>query len=488
MISDVPSMPPRKYLNWTTLSAVILGSWLLVYKMQSFLGLAYTSDLFQFAQLATTWLHGDFLYDNCYGNHLSIHTYLAVPALAVFVLPLGPAGLLVALSLSFALGFVAMKKILTHCDVPEKLALAWAALVSCMPLSLHVYQDAIYGFHVELLMPALGLWLAYFILRRSWKGTLAITITLCGLKEESPLLVLAIAGTLMAEDFVRGLISKRPTRENMLKALNKPSLAALIIAIVALPTFLYILHAYKPIGYSPGSFSRMRPIDGTTVTDGFSFIGYLYFNAENWIRSTQVISWLGIMSVGSLGMVFLRPHILLFGLVTTFVTWLMQDDILWAPRLAPTLAVAQFAACLGFVSFRRYINLIRLPSLRTGIGIAATLIAATLSIRSQFLMSPDSGQIYKQSPVLALSSAERAQAQSVFSEYEARRINGEPAIASPYLFRYVHYADLYWADRLNGRPEPHWVLLDFGTPPPQAAYSNYVLIKQSGRFALFKRP
>ena len=53
-----------------------------------------------------------------------------------------------------------------------------------MPLSLHTYLDQDYGFHLELLVPALALWLAYFLVRRHWGGALALAGTLLLVKED----------------------------------------------------------------------------------------------------------------------------------------------------------------------------------------------------------------------------------------------------------------------------------------------------------------
>jgi len=92
--------------------ALTVAGWIFAFKMKSFLGLATTSDLYQFVQLATTWLNGAFLHDNCFGDHLSIHTYFFVPLLAVFAKPFGAPGLLFALSLAAAAMFAAIVRIL----------------------------------------------------------------------------------------------------------------------------------------------------------------------------------------------------------------------------------------------------------------------------------------------------------------------------------------------------------------------------------------
>ena len=150
------------------------GAWLLAYKLQCYYALDYTSDIFVFVQLATSWLKGRFLFDNYYGDHRSIHTYFLAPLLALFVKPFGAPGLLIALAAAFSAGFAAAARILRLAGVPLPWAMVGGLLVSFMPLSVHHYQDETYGFHLELLMPAFGLWLGYFLLRRSWWGSLEI--------------------------------------------------------------------------------------------------------------------------------------------------------------------------------------------------------------------------------------------------------------------------------------------------------------------------
>jgi hypothetical protein len=62
-------------------------------------------------------------------------------------------------------------------------------------------------------------------------------------------------------------------------------------------------------------------------------------------------------------------------------------------------------------------------------------------------------------------------------------------VASPLLFRYAHDRNLFWLDRLKGRPQPIWILqdgewnfTDFGLPA-----ADYVVVGRSGRFVLLKR-
>ena len=217
--------------TWITLAcATALGAWLFAYKLDCYLSLTYTSDLFQFAQLGTTWLDGRFLMDNCYGNHLSSHTYFFVPLLALLVVPFGVPGLLLALALALGAGFVAIVRILRLFAVPLAVAIPVALMVSAMPLSVHVYQDVIYGFHVDLLLPAMALWLGYFLLRRNWPGAILMALVLVSVKEEASLLVAAVGAAVFLEDIIRG--SKKSVGPDSLRwpSLNRPAVVAVLLA------------------------------------------------------------------------------------------------------------------------------------------------------------------------------------------------------------------------------------------------------------------
>lgn len=480
----------RETLVVLGLSGVIFA-WALAYKLICYRDLTYTSDLFQFAQLATTWLRGHFLEDNCYGNHLSIHTYFFSPVLALFVLPLGPAGLLLSLAVAMAAGFAAFAKILRLFGVPLLPACIGATLVTLMPFTVHVYQDHTYGFHPELLLPAGGLWLAYFLLRRNWAGTIACGLGLLAIKEEAPLAVAAIASVVLFEDFVRTLAS-RPDRgwRRWWPAVNRPALAVLVAAVIALPTLIYILQSQPVTGYSEGSFSRAHFKGDYVVKNLPALIVYVPTMFTDWVQSEQAGQWLAAALTVTCGAVLLRPHFLLPGFVTSMVAWLMQDTLLWAPRLAPSLAFFEVAAAIGFASAYHCakgggIRWSRLRSILAG-GAAGALVTA--AIVWQCGKVTRTGEFYHLQSAAQVSPADRQRADALYRRYEEARRPGEPAIASIFLFRYVAYRALYWADRLTGRPAPVWALLDMGEGHTGvAAYNNYELIAQNGRFALFRK-
>ena len=475
--------------------AAIIGGGIFAYKLECYEGLGTTSDLYQFAQLATSWLRGQFLTDNCYGSHLSIHTYFFCPLLAVFVVPFGVPGLLLALSLAAAAGFIAMVKIQRLLGVPGPIAAGWAALATLMPLSLHAYQDLVYGFHIELLMPAMALWLVYFLLRRHWPGTVAMALVLISVKEEAPLLVAVCGGVVLAEDALRLLqapVSGRARR----RPFNASAAAVILVAGLALPVLLHILRTHPPSGYSLGSFQRIVAVDGTRISGRNSLVTYFLRNIPAWLSSDALHGWLGLALPVTFGLIVLRPHFLVIGSITTLIAWLIQDDPMWSPRLAPQLAFFQIAGTLAFVSAYTLFRSAKAgrgksPLVTVGVSLGAAA-AAFLGFSAQLERVPQTGEMYSLRPALAISGEDRQKADALFATYEAERRPGEAAIASPYLFRYVHYPDLYWWTRLDNRPTPVWYLKDFGRTASVndaiAAYDpkDYRVVGQNGRFILYK--
>lgn len=481
----------RETLVITGISSAIF-LWALAYKLNCFQELAYTSDLFQFSQLATSWLDGRFLHDNCYGNHLSIHTYLLSPALSVFVLPFGPSGLLVALALAMASAFMAFTKILRLYNIPLRESCIASSIIVLMPFSVHVYQDTLYGFHIELLMPAVGLWLAYFLLQRHWAGTFVCALTLLFMKEEAPILAAAIASAIILEDRLRTTSgSVNNTWNNKLALINRPALAVLGAALISLPVFVYILQNQPVTGYSPGSFKRIIFNSNSNVSNFSTLVEYICLNFTDWIRSEQIQQWLGAGLSITFGTILLRFHFFVLGLGITVVAWLMQDDLMWAPRFAPSLAFFQLAAAICLASAYNFISprISIVPQKKLYFLFGSIFFIATTVIFLQYSKVQRSAEFYRFQSGSEITLSERKQADALYQIYKKERLPGEPTIASTFLFKYVAYKDLFWEVRLDGRPKPTWVLLDQGKGNTAVAkYWDYNLLAQDGRFALFKKP
>jgi len=74
----------------------------------------------------------------------------------------------------------------------------------------------------------------------------------------------------------------------------------------------------------------------------------------------------------------------------------------------------------------------------------------------------------------------------VFAIYRREGTRVEPVIAAPFLFRYAHDRNLFWADRLAHQPEPVWVLWDDQAAPRSVDPARYELKGRNGRFSLYR--
>jgi hypothetical protein len=206
------------------------------------------------------------------------------------------------------------------------------------------------------------------------------------------------------------------------------------------------------------------------------------------------------MIVGTFGTVLLRPYYLIVGVPTTLVAWLMnRNDLLLAYRFFSTQTLLWCITLLGFASIARTVShcsrTMRPAVLATAIAIAALSASAQLALvpgyaRGAYLLRSTS--IY--------SSSERQEADAVFARYRREGKPWEPVIASTMLFRYAHDRNLFWLNRLHGRPEPIWILGD--TADPYTSFridpdrinpvsgirlKDYALIDRRGRFVLLRK-
>lgn len=151
-----------------------------------------------------------------------------------------------------------------------------------------------------------------------------------------------------------------------------------------------------------------------------------------------------------------------------------------------------FASIAHAVTFDR--RWVRAVALAAAIAIAAISASAQLAlvpkVRSAYLLCSDT----------PYSVLERQQAGDVFARYRRDGRSEEPVIASTMLFRYAHDRNLFWLDRLRGRPAPIWILGDSADdyiPFRISADSinansgvrmeDYRVIDHRGRFVLLKK-
>jgi hypothetical protein len=229
-----------------------------------------------------------------------------------------------------------------------------------------------------------------------------------------------------------------------------------------------------------------------------ALFAFVTSNATHWLGSSIVREWIWVMIVGSFGTILLRPYYLVVGVVTTLVAWLRnENDLLWAPRFYPTEALLWCVTLIGFASIAHAVTFNRRwvrGALAAAIAIAAISTSAQLAlvpkVRSAYLLCSDS----------FYSPQQRQQANEVFARYRREGKPKEPVIASSRLFRYAHDRNLFWLDRLEGRPSPIWILGDSAddyvpfrisadtiNPISGIRMEDYTLLDRRGRFVLLKK-
>jgi len=471
--------------------AVLTVMWVFALKLKTFYDLGYTSDLFVSVQLARSWLEGRaLLTSNCFGNLLAMHTYFLLVLLGLVAKPLGAPGLLFILAVSVGTAYFWAARVLRLLGVAGPVAVIAAGVVLLSPLSVAFYQEWLYGFHVEVLALALSLMLFYFLLRqRMIESTLAALVVI-SVKEDAPIAAALVAIVAGVETWISSPGKRACCR------LNWPAMIILLLSILAIPVLLEISWSQSPHG---------NPLDrqGIVTSGSFSGPGTLYVfvasNIPRWLGSEVVRQWVAIMIVGSFGTILLRPYYLLVGVMTTLVAWVVgQNDLLWAPRFYLTEAVLWCVTLVGFGSIVRATASVGRWA-RTAMLTAAIAVTA-LSVSAQIALVPKARLAYLLHSSSLYSPLERQQADAVFAHYRSEGKAEEPVIASTMLFRYAHDRNLFWLDRLHGRPAPIWILGDSEdiyapfriTSETINAKSgirmdDYAVIDRRGRFVLLRK-
>ena len=205
------------------------------------------------------------------------------------------------------------------------------------------------------------------------------------------------------------------------------------------------------------------------------------------------------MIVGSFGTVLLRPYYLVVGVLTTLVAWLMdRNDLLWTPRFFSTEALLWCVMLVGFASIARAVQYCSKWA-RTA-AVTAAIAITGLSMVAQVALVPHVYWAYLPCAASIYSPQERQQADAVFGRYRREAKPEEPVVASTWLFRYAHDRNLFWLDRMSGRPAPVWILGDSAdsyvplrissdtiNPESGIHIEDYTLIDRRGRFVLLRK-
>ena len=474
--------------------AVVAVIWVFLFKLKTFYDLGYTSDLFLHVQLARSWLEGrGLLQDNCFGNQLAMHTYFLLLPLGLIAKPFGAPGLLFVLAASVGAAYLWATRILRLLGVNGPLAVIAAGVVFISPLSVAFYQELGFGFHVETLAPALCLFLFYFLLHRRMIPSIVTALAIISVKEDAPIAAAVVAIVAGVETW-NSSADKRPGCR-----LNCPAALTLLLSVSAIPLLLAISWSQAPTMYAHHSADRLRIVaPGTLSSPGALFV-FVVSNIVHWLGSSVVRQWLWIMFVGSFGTILLRPYYLVVGVLTTVIAWLIgRNDLLWAPRFFSAEALLW---CITLVGFASIVRATQYCSKWTQTAVLTVAIAiAALSASAQFALVPHVYWAYVPSPTTVYSAPERQQADELFTRYRREGKPEEPVVASTWLFRYAHDRNLFWLDRLHGRPAPIWLLGDTAdhyaslrissdtiNPRSGIHIEDYALIDRRGRFVLLRK-
>src|SRR6266516_6951750 len=213
--------------------AVFTAVWVFALKLKTFYDLGYTSDLFVHVQLARGWLEGrGLLQDKCYGNYLAIHTYFLVLPLGFIAKPFGVPGLLFVLAASVGAAYFWATRILRLLGVDGRVAIIAAGVVLISPFSVAFYQEPGFGFHVEVLAPALCLLLFYFLLQQRMIPSILTAVAIISVKEDAPIAAAVVAIVAGVETWISS--PGKPPRCRV----NCAAARILLVSVFAIPLLL----------------------------------------------------------------------------------------------------------------------------------------------------------------------------------------------------------------------------------------------------------
>ncbi|HZS16580.1 MAG TPA: DUF2079 domain-containing protein [Candidatus Udaeobacter sp.] len=490
--------PAPPWDRWDVIAlslAVVITLFVFALKLNTFYKLGYSGDLFVSVQAARGWLEArGVLQDNCFGNVLAIHTYFLLLPLGLLAKPFGAPGLLFVLAASATAAYFWATRILRVLGVDARIALILSGAFLISPLSVRFYQEAGHGFHVEAVVPALCLILFYFLLRQRTIASVVTALVIFSVKEDAPIaagLTAIIAG-------VETWTSATPKSER--HRFNLPAAIVLILSVCAVPVLLLISWLQPPTTYAHHSLDRLGVVAPGTLSNPAALFGFVESNIAHWLGSSVVRQWLWIMVIGTFGTIVLRPYYLIIGVITTLVAWLVnRNDLMWAPRFFSTETLIWCVTLVGAASIARTVSncgtQTRRAVLGSAIAVAVVAAALQLAVAPWFVRTA-----YLFRSLSLYSSSERRQANALFARYRAAAKPEEPVIASSLLFRYAHDRNLFWLDRLHGRPAPIWILgdgedpyvpfrigADKINPASGVRLTEYQLVGHRGRFVLLKK-
>ena len=285
--------------------------WVFVLKLKIFYDLGYSGDLFISVQAARSWLEGKgLLQDNCFGNILAIHTYFLLLPLGLIAKPFGAPGLLFVLAASVGATYFWATRILRILGVTGPVAVIAAGVMLASPLSVAFYQEAGWGFQVELLAPALCLILFYFLLQQRILPSIVTALAVFSGKEDAPIAAAIVAIVAGVETWISS------TDKGARSRLNWSASIVVLLSALAIPLLPSISWSQSPTafaghpvdhlsGHSVDRLGIVKP--GSLSSPGAVFL-FVVSNVIHWLGSSVVRQWLWVMLIGSFGIISLATN------------------------------------------------------------------------------------------------------------------------------------------------------------------------------------
>ena len=336
--------------------------------------------------------------------------------------------------------------------------------------------------------------LFYFLLRQRTITSIVTALAIFSVKEDAPIAAALVAIIAGVETWISSPGKSAHYR------FNWPSAIILVLSILAIPLLLAISWLQSPTIYARHSLDRLGVVaPGTLSSPGALFV-FVASNIAHWLGSGVVRQWLWVIVVGTFGTILLRPYYLVVGVVTTVVAWLVnRNDLMWAPRFFSAEALIWCVTLVGFASIARTVSNSS-GRKRTAVLTTATAIAALAATAQLALVPWFARRAYFLCSTSLYSSSDQRQADALFGRYRRESKPRESVIASSMLFRYAHDRNLFWLNRLRGRPVPIWILGDSADPYVPFRIStdtinaesgirleDYRLLDRRGRFVLFRK-
>ena len=473
-------------LRGVSLVGAFLCGWMYTFKVIEFQSLMYTSDLFTFVQHGTSWLEGRFLWDNHFGYHGNLHTFLLNPLFGLPAIPFGAYGLLSVLAAGYGLTFFFANQIGLIQGLSPRASTAFAVLLVLMPLTITVFRDPIYGFHPEILLLPLGLKLALSLMHER-RGGLSLTLAaaMCLVKEDAPILTAAIGAGLWLRSALRGEWRREPALVVALSLLALP----VLVEILSLQPFPVISDTY-PEHSGPLAFFRLMGGPGASSEQGL--VGLVIFvvrHLGDWLLSTVTLKYLTIMLSGSFLLALACLPILFAGAPLTVTSWLADSgsSLRWSPRLAPILAIAIIAAIMGAGALLPMAQRLGRPARAVLIaGVVAVCLGGQIAFVGATAIEFPLLQPGLRMPA-PFTPEERRDADEGFASFRELSLGRTPVTATPWLQRYVHDRNVLWPNSLKGHPRPRYILYDTKWGPQFGLnLTGYEPIAVDGIFSLWR--